>query len=342
MFSVAPVLTEVGKTLLLRAAAGESFTFVKFQAGSGTMPAGKTMQTMTALAHVELGSIGITEADDTVEEGFIQLTASFDNQHDVQTDFVWTELGLIAKDESDVEYLYAYAYDGTYAQLIRAADSEVAVEQSISCVIAVGDTENITAYVLPHSTYALQADLEAHTGRTDNPHGVTYSQTGAAAASHSHSASDIAGGILPLTRGGTGVNTVEALKNLVAPGYVLGFYEGSGSTRKDITLGFQPSRVVIFRLTTKDGSKQTDIYLRPDSDGEVNMSNQRSAVCIEPGMNLIHYGCPTRYVTATTDEMLAVGHGGAGVTATGFAVGYYSEMQLVNKRNTLHFYIAWR
>ncbi len=53
-------------------------------------------------------------------------------------------------------------------------------------------------------------DLIAHITNRENPHGVTASQVGAAAASHNHSASNINSGTLSVVRGGTGVASATA------------------------------------------------------------------------------------------------------------------------------------
>lgn len=52
-----------------------------------------------------------------------------------------------------------------------------------------------------------------HIANRSNPHAVTYSQAGAAAAEHTHSAADINSGTLAVARGGTGVTSLQALFN---------------------------------------------------------------------------------------------------------------------------------
>lgn len=54
------------------------------------------------------------------------------------------------------------------------------------------------------------SSLISHLANTSNPHHVTYTQAGAAAASHSHAAGDINSGTLPVARGGTGQTTAAA------------------------------------------------------------------------------------------------------------------------------------
>ncbi len=60
-------------------------------------------------------------------------------------------------------------------------------------------------------------NLIAHLSNKKNPHGVTPANIGAAPVSHTHGATDINGGTLPITRGGTGATTAaKALTNLGA------------------------------------------------------------------------------------------------------------------------------
>lgn len=308
MFSTPPVITETGMTLLLRAAAGEQITFTHFQAGKGTLSEGETPKTMTALKSVVIESIPITQATSEAE-GYIQLTGSFDNQVDVEEDFRWTELGLIAEDEDGVEYLYAYGYDDEYAELINAGSGAVILEQYINCIIAIGDSENITAYVIPNATYASKQEFDAHVGNKSNPHEVTYDQTGAAAEQHTHSAADIISGILPVSRGGTGVATLAELKELIGSEYVVGTFTGDSKNRHNITLGFKPDFVILFRLRI----------------GNVSPSNYIWG--FGPGNNIYHNGCPASAATCSADELFARGHGGAAVTNTGFAVGRYTPSE---------------
>ena len=95
----------------------------------------------------------------------------------------------------------------------------------ISASLALGETSS-TAYRGDRGKQAY-----AHISRSDNPHGVTYQQVGAAAAkhthtpsdigaaaaTHNHSASNITSGYLPISRGGLGGGTATAsLFNLIS------------------------------------------------------------------------------------------------------------------------------
>lgn len=81
--------------------------------------------------------------------------------------------------------------------------------------------------------------LISHLNAKDNPHEVTATQVGAAAAEHEHSADDITSGILSLTHGGTGVESLAALASSLIqplqnagglPKVVVGTYTGTGSS----------------------------------------------------------------------------------------------------------------
>lgn len=61
--------------------------------------------------------------------------------------------------------------------------------------------------------------LKAHLTAANNPHNVTLTQIGAAAASHTHAASAITSGTLAVARGGTGVGSLPDLNTALGDGY---------------------------------------------------------------------------------------------------------------------------
>ena len=65
------------------------------------------------------------------------------------------------------------------------------------------------------SAAATQANLAVHVADKNNPHGVSPGQIGAAAASHTHDASQVVSGILSAARGGTGVGSIAELAALL-------------------------------------------------------------------------------------------------------------------------------
>lgn len=347
MFTQTPIITNIGKTLLLRAVAGEQFTFTKFQVGNGTLSGGETPETAIALKHPVLGNIGISKTQDTEDEGYLQLSGTFDNQTGIESDFLWTELGLIAEDEDGNEYLYAYGYDNEHAEFIRAGSSSVIAEQTISMIIAVGETDNITAQILPNVTYTSKQEFNAHLADEENPHHVTAAQAGAAPTIHTHSANDIVSGVLPVARGGTGASSLDSLKGQLGVDFEMGFFIGDGTLRKNIVLGYQPRRVFLIPLLAGPmaaiGMNTVYPVERIDSNTTGVTVKHREAFggTIAPGENLYRYGDSDRFYTLNADSLFNYGHGGAAVTTNGFAVGYYGASTAhMNIKDVCYLYIA--
>lgn len=86
------------------------------------------------------------------------------------------------------------------------------------------------------------SSLISHLSSTSNPHGVTYTQAGAAAASHKHSTADITSGTLGVARGGTGGTTAAAARTNLG---VLGMKSGTATP----TTSTCPSGYVYFQYT---------------------------------------------------------------------------------------------
>ena len=306
MFASPPIITETGLSLMLRAAGGEKITFTRFQAGSGTLGAGETPKTMTALKNPVLTNISITSETVTDDPQYVEVTGAFDNQTDVSEAFRWTELGLFAKDENNVESLYAYGYDDTNAEVISPSASGVVLEQELSCVIAIGKSTSVSADVIAGATYVEESDFNSHVSNTNNPHHTTYAEIGAAAASHTHKAGDRSG-VLPIARGGTGVSTLAALTALFGSDVEIGMFIGDNAARRDINLGFQPAAVLLV-------------------DARTGHAENSPTCCwfFTPSKFIYHNDCQDNVGNMSADEMFRVGHGGAAITSTGFAVGRYA------------------
>ena len=88
-------------------------------------------------------------------------------------------------------------------------------------VAELGSDGKVPAGQLPAMDYdakgsaaTVQTNLDTHTNNTSNPHSVTYDQVGAAAASHTHSGSELTSAV-PISKGGTGATTAaDAMTNL--------------------------------------------------------------------------------------------------------------------------------
>lgn len=306
MISTTPSLTNRGSSLLMRAIAGEQITFTRFKIGDGRLSTGQSGAALNDLVHAVV-TFPITDMDDS-QAGLVAISGEFDSG-DVQADFTWREIGIFAKGEDNVEVLYAYANDGDNAGVLKALNTEILTEQTITLIIAIGEAEHVTAVFSPRQQYASKAEFDTHKNNTENPHNVTKQQVGlenvpnltpsnmtinfseeeqrqqlntgeklstlmgklkkivsdvishltdtenphnvtrqqlqAAAATHSHAAGDINSGTLALERGGTGVASLQALKNLIGTNAAIGIYQGNGTVKRLITLDFQPSAVIL-------------------------------------------------------------------------------------------------
>ena len=181
------------------------------------------------------------------------------------------------------------------------------------------------------------ADVIAHITSSQNPHSVTLAQIGAAAASHGHSALDINSGendaALPITAGGTGVKTLNALKNLIGINATIGIYTGDGTQKRAMNLGFKPSAILL-----------TDEYGRvwDDTDG------------ILGGMAVGLYGIRSMDSSNATDATVWSNQYTALLADedlenqfAGFYVNYYAgstaaENISTNKTGVVYHYIAYR
>ena len=137
---------------------------------------------------------------------------------------------------------------------------------------------------------------------------------------------------------------------------MFGVFTGNGALRQDITLGFKPSHVILFRLfgggTTAESSVARSITITPTDLSKLQDGTYVSktynvfkyfsmAGYFAPNKNIYHDGCPSSYYTVNADVLFDRGHGGAAVTSNGFAVGYNANGRSdINESNTMYFYIA--
>ena len=175
MISTIPNLTNIGKSLLVRAIGGETITFTRFKIGDGRLRTNQTEESLTDLISPRV-AFDINELDAS-QDGYVSLTGTFDSG-DITTDFDWRELGLFCKGEDGVEQLYAYANSGDDAGLLPALRTDVLTEQTITLIVAVGDAEQVTALVSPKKQYAEKKELEDHVNNKENPHGVSKKDVG--------------------------------------------------------------------------------------------------------------------------------------------------------------------
>ena len=236
MISSAPIITNAGKSLFLRSLSGETITFTRFKIGNGELSAGDDGSDLLDIINPVL-TFPIRKIERL--DSNMRVEGDFDNS-DIQSDFQWTELGLLCVGEAsckfsgdgettefviadkpaklhkvlvgdtiqtilsynpstgefaldsapaagtdnitayytdDDEVLYAYANDGENAGWLKANMTAIVAELKVAFIIALGDSENITAILSQSILYASKAEFDDHIS-ADNPHGINAQKVG--------------------------------------------------------------------------------------------------------------------------------------------------------------------
>lgn len=158
------------------------------------------------------------------------------------------------------------------------------------------------------------ADFINHLKNKNNPHEVTLNQVGAAAKEHVHSANDINSGVLPIERGGTGVNNIADLRAVLGTA-VIGWYEGDGTTKRHIDLDFEPEAVLCMG---QGGDLRENLAVKGHAAVETGCTNTDHQIEWNNGHTLV-----------MIDE-------------TGFFVNGNSSSHPTNARGVIYRYIAYR
>lgn len=181
------VITDAGRILHADCLAGAVFTPTRIVIGSGTLPSGTAIASLTAVI-TPVKSLTINKAQRT-PDGKCIFGGVYSNK-DVTQDFYFRELALYAKgvylnDDGTVrsetaETLYSYGNAGSTADLMRAYSTEHVVERQMDLVCWVGNTAkvNLTIASDVYVTREQIADMGAHMKNTHNPHEVTAAQVG--------------------------------------------------------------------------------------------------------------------------------------------------------------------
>lgn len=169
MILVAPNETYIGMSMMLRALNGEKITFTRFKIGNGTVNEGNDVKDFTDLVNplIEFGITSIDKPSDNtmvIEGGF--------NTSVITEDFRCREIGLFCKGEDDVEVLYAYAFSGEEAGMLKKNTSGVTATQRFAFSITLSSSANITAVLTEATIYITKEEFEEHVNAT-NPHGIT-------------------------------------------------------------------------------------------------------------------------------------------------------------------------
>lgn len=131
-------LTNKGIALQAKVQAGTQLHITKLKLGSGVVPSGTDVKTLTDLIAPEqnLGIGGKEAVDD-----YCKISSTILNTG-LEAGYYVRELGVFAQDPDDGEILYMYTTDGAPDYLPAGGGSTV-ISQEFSVMIAVDDTDNI-------------------------------------------------------------------------------------------------------------------------------------------------------------------------------------------------------
>ena len=137
-------LTNKGIALQAKVQAGTQLHITKLKLGSGVVPSGTDVKTLTDLIAPEqnLGIGGKEAVDD-----YCKISSTISNTG-LDAGYYVRELGVFAQDPDDGEILYMYTTDGAPDYLPAGGGSTV-ISQEFSVMIAVDDTDNIVVDIDP-------------------------------------------------------------------------------------------------------------------------------------------------------------------------------------------------
>ena len=166
-------LTEKGNALIGKLLATEgTLKFTKATAGDGSIPSGRSPESMTTLGnYVTDGLIASVESSGTGEASVVVQISSID----LAQGFSCTELGLWAEDPDEGDILYAYLCLQQHPEWIRADADAVNKLATFTIVTIVKNVALVTAIINPEA-FATMDDL------------AKYALIG-----HSHTISDVIG-----------------------------------------------------------------------------------------------------------------------------------------------------
>ena len=147
-------VTVSGLKLLTDALAGKMVTLTGIHLGSGSYTGNLSAATQLVQEQIALPL-------DKIIKGNNQITAKSVLQfRTVETGFIWTEVGLFAKESDGPEILYAYGYAGNKGDYIPGADEATLNEKVIRLTMLSSNEANIVAEVDGSTVYASQEDLD--------------------------------------------------------------------------------------------------------------------------------------------------------------------------------------
>ena len=143
-------ITENGRLMLAHAQAGAVLIPTRIVIGSGNIPAGKTVATMTAVV-TPVKELTINKKEAAPDGKYI-IGGVYTNA-DISTAFYFRELAIFMRAEyrdangtvtqSVAEVLYSYGNSGTTADYMPAYSTSTVVEKQIDLVVWVGNTATV-------------------------------------------------------------------------------------------------------------------------------------------------------------------------------------------------------
>ena len=218
-------ITDLGRQLLATVQSGAALDATKLVIGSGFMPAGTTVNSITEVV-TPVKTLAITKKEIT-NDGKAIFGGVYSNT-DISTSFYFREFALYARPmygSGDTatygqEILYAYGNSGNNADLMPAYSTSTNIEKQLDFVVYVGNDTSVNLTVessVVVSVEMLESKLQEYVKKDE---AMTPS-------AHTHNASDINAGtldaarlpVVPVNKGGTGAATAEqARANLGAEG----------------------------------------------------------------------------------------------------------------------------
>lgn len=153
-------ITDGGRQLLGHIQMGAVFTPTRIVIGSGSLPAGTTVQTITAvIAPVQTLTISKKKRSN---DGLVTIGGVYSNK-EVTTNFYFRELGLYAKavypnGTEIAEVLYCYGNAGNSADLMPAYTSGQPVEREIDIVTYIGNDTDVDL-TIGSNVYVTQSQM---------------------------------------------------------------------------------------------------------------------------------------------------------------------------------------
>lgn len=156
IYSDGSYLTRKGNALIAKLLASQGqLTFTRATVGSGTIPAGKSPEEMTDLAHYEMdGMIAAIENPRSGEASVVVQVLSLE----LEQGFNATELALWAIDPDEGEILYAYLTLAQHPEWIRPDGDPVNKLATFTLITVVGGVQLVSATINPDA-FARAADL---------------------------------------------------------------------------------------------------------------------------------------------------------------------------------------